>query len=240
MIYGDTDSIMIHSRSKSLPEARGMAATLKKEVNRLYKCLEIEVDGVFEMMLLLKKKKCAPHCPRAALRRSPPAALASSRCLAGYPAGCCCGIGLPHPASANQRPLPPSHSPSHLLFLLPRYAALVVDAEDGAGRATRWTRETKGLDLVRRDWCPLSREVGSKVLDLLLSARPRDEIVEAVHEYLRSVAADVRANKLPIEQVRCALGSALKCGAGALRRRRRLLLLSRSCALAASRPGCPH
>ena len=31
------------------------------------------------------------------------------------------------------------------------------------------TRETKGLDLVRRDWCSLSREAGSTVLDFILS-----------------------------------------------------------------------
>ncbi|KAJ1633420.1 hypothetical protein T492DRAFT_1142813 [Pavlovales sp. CCMP2436] len=86
-----------------------------------------------------------------------------------------------------------------LLLKKKKYAALVVEGEEN-GVATKWSRETKGLDLVRRDWCLLSRDVGSKVLDLLLSARPRDEIVEAVHEYLRAVAAAVRANQLPIEQ----------------------------------------
>jgi DNA polymerase alpha subunit A len=36
-----------------------MGQVLKKEVNSLYKCLEIEIDGVFKALLLLKKKKYA-------------------------------------------------------------------------------------------------------------------------------------------------------------------------------------
>jgi len=36
-----------------------MGKKLKDEVNCLYKCLEIEIDGVFKSLLLLKKKKYA-------------------------------------------------------------------------------------------------------------------------------------------------------------------------------------
>jgi DNA polymerase alpha subunit A len=36
-----------------------MGKRLKAEVNVLYKCLEIEIDGVFKSLLLLKKKKYA-------------------------------------------------------------------------------------------------------------------------------------------------------------------------------------
>ena len=36
-----------------------MGKLLKQEVNVLYKCLEIEIDGVFKSLLLLKKKKYA-------------------------------------------------------------------------------------------------------------------------------------------------------------------------------------
>ena len=108
-----------------------------------------------------------------------------------------------------------------LLLKKKKYAALTVTAEDATtGRASAWARETKGLDLVRRDWCTLSRKVGSAVLDLLLSTRAREEIVEALHEYLRSVAADVRANKLPI-QVRAVAhrGGAWPCKQARARRR---------------------
>ena len=107
VIYGDTDSVMIHSGTDNLAEARKMAEGLKREVNKHYRCMEIDIDGVMKSMLLLKKKK---------------------------------------------------------------YAALMVEeAKDGT---LSTTRETKGLDLVRRDWCTLSRSAGSQVLVLILSVTP--------------------------------------------------------------------
>lgn len=90
VIYGDTDSIMINTNSRSLEEVfklgnkvsscnycktssmslRGAKLCLhallshtspqvKAEVNKLYKLLEIDIDGVFKSLLLLKKKKYA-------------------------------------------------------------------------------------------------------------------------------------------------------------------------------------
>jgi len=77
-----------------------MGKRLKIEVNCLYKCLEIEIDGVFKSLLLLKKKK---------------------------------------------------------------YAALKYE---GYGTAdVKVVQEMKGLDMVRRDWCPLSKSVGNYVLN---------------------------------------------------------------------------
>ena len=96
MIYGDTDSVMIHSATDNLAEARKMAHALKGEINKHYRCMEIDIDGVMQSMLLLKKKK---------------------------------------------------------------YAALMVEEKPDGALVT--TRETKGLDLVRRDWCTLSRQAGS-------------------------------------------------------------------------------
>ena len=49
--------------------------------------------------------------------------------------------------------------------------------------------ETKGLDIVRRDWCPLARAAGHAALQHILSGRDEDAIVEAVHELLRETAA---------------------------------------------------
>ena len=67
--------------------------------------MEIEIDGIFKTMLLLKKKK---------------------------------------------------------------YAALVIT--DKAGKPDEVTKmELKGLDMVRRDWCPLSKNIGNYILQLILS-----------------------------------------------------------------------
>ena len=50
---------MINTGTNDLSHALEMGKKLKSDVNLLYKCLEIEIDGVFKCLLLLKKKKYA-------------------------------------------------------------------------------------------------------------------------------------------------------------------------------------
>ncbi|KAL7570142.1 hypothetical protein ACA910_019981 [Epithemia clementina (nom. ined.)] len=62
VIYGDTDSIMINTRIsdlKDISQVTMLGERVKKEVNRLYKTIELEIDAIFRSMLLLKKKKYA-------------------------------------------------------------------------------------------------------------------------------------------------------------------------------------
>lgn len=59
VVYGDTDSIMIHTGTSEIDVALQLGASIKKEVNKRYKLLEIELDAVYKRMLLLKKKKYA-------------------------------------------------------------------------------------------------------------------------------------------------------------------------------------
>ncbi|RUO96508.1 DNA polymerase family B-domain-containing protein [Jimgerdemannia flammicorona] len=93
VIYGDTDSIMIYTNEIEVAKVIEIGNELKKKVNERYNLLEIEIDGLFRQMLLLKKKK---------------------------------------------------------------YAALAVEEHNGTMVEVV---ETKGLDLVRRDWCGLSHDV---------------------------------------------------------------------------------
>ncbi|KAG5177612.1 DNA polymerase family B-domain-containing protein [Tribonema minus] len=140
VVYGDTDSVMVNTRTKDLPQAKQQASTLrgnliKREVNKLYSSLELDLDGIFQAMLLLKKKK---------------------------------------------------------------YAALVV--VENADGTIGVQREVKGLDLVRRDWCGLSKEAGQHVLDRILSGDARETVVESIHEHLRALADAMRAGAVPIGQ----------------------------------------
>lgn len=48
-------------------------------------------------------------------------------------------------------------------------------------------QEQKGLDMVRRDWCPLSKDVGNFALREILSAKPKEEVVTAIHDHLTKV-----------------------------------------------------
>ena len=59
VIYGDTDSIMINSNSIDFEEVLKLGKEIKAEVNKLFKLLELDVDGLYRYMLLLKKKKYA-------------------------------------------------------------------------------------------------------------------------------------------------------------------------------------
>lgn len=135
VIYGDTDSIMINTGTNSVKEALEMGQKLKVEVNVLYKCLEIEIDGIFKSMLLLKKKK---------------------------------------------------------------YAALVV--ENYGKPDEKITTELKGLDMVRRDWCPLSKNVGNFVLKEILSGKQREDIVMSLNEYLSNVGQKMKKGETPLSE----------------------------------------
>lgn len=59
MVYGDTDSVFVNSNHLDLAEALKLAHRFKKAVNDQYRLLEIDVDGVFQRLLLLQKKKYA-------------------------------------------------------------------------------------------------------------------------------------------------------------------------------------
>ena len=59
VIYGATDSIMINSNSIDYDEVFKLGAQIKLAVNKTYKLLELDIDGVYRYMLLLKKKKYA-------------------------------------------------------------------------------------------------------------------------------------------------------------------------------------
>jgi len=178
VIYGDTDSIMIHtniaskdeeedsllpvlpnaneegidaaSKQKILIERRAkymqiekeklkkvriLGEKVKREVNKLYRTLELELDGIFKCMLLLKKKK---------------------------------------------------------------YAALVVnEKKDGK---VEYSKEMKGLDIVRRDWCVLSKEVGRYVLDQILSGENRDIVLANIFAYLEELSKKIRNSEISLDK----------------------------------------
>eukprot|EP00090_Calanus_glacialis_P016583 TRINITY_DN25936_c0_g1_i4.p1 TRINITY_DN25936_c0_g1~~TRINITY_DN25936_c0_g1_i4.p1 ORF type:complete len:1464 (-),score=583.40 TRINITY_DN25936_c0_g1_i4:126-4448(-) len=59
VIYGDTDSVMVNTNSTDYDEVFKLGHEVKQAVNKLYRLLELDIDGVYKYMLLLKKKKYA-------------------------------------------------------------------------------------------------------------------------------------------------------------------------------------
>mmetsp|Transcript_83678 Transcript_83678/g.249736 ORF Transcript_83678/g.249736 Transcript_83678/m.249736 type:complete len:1455 (+) Transcript_83678:118-4482(+) len=132
VVYGDTDSVFVNTKTADHDQAMQAAQHIKRSVNKRYKRLEIEIDAVFARLMLLKKKK---------------------------------------------------------------YAAIkVVD----------WTKKTferefKGLDIVRRDWCGLAKEIGELVLTKVLEEGKEDS-VHWVHNYLAEKAQEMDEKRVPLER----------------------------------------
>lgn len=58
----------------------------------------------------------------------------------------------------------------------------------------------QGLDLVRREWCVLSKDTGKFVLDRILSGEAREAVVATIHEHLETLATSMRAGEVTVPQ----------------------------------------
>ncbi|KAG9444049.1 hypothetical protein H6P81_015389 [Aristolochia fimbriata] len=134
VIYGDTDSIMIYTGLDDISKAKAISGKVIQEVNKKYRCLEIDLDGLYKRMLLLKKKK---------------------------------------------------------------YAAVKVQFKDGTPYEII---ERKGLDMVRRDWSLLSKELGDFCLRQILSGGACEEVVESIHSSLIKVQEEMRKGEVELEK----------------------------------------
>ncbi|KAJ7952842.1 DNA polymerase [Quillaja saponaria] len=134
VIYGDTDSIMVYSGLDDIAKAKTMSGKVIQEVNKKYRCLEIDLDGLYKRMLLLKKKK---------------------------------------------------------------YAAIKVQFKDGTPYEVI---ERKGLDIVRRDWSLISKELGEFCLSQILSGGSCEDVVESIHNSLMKVQEDMRKGQIELEK----------------------------------------
>ncbi|TVY92235.1 DNA polymerase alpha catalytic subunit [Lachnellula willkommii] len=57
--------------------------------------------------------------------------------------------------------------------------------------------EVKGLDMKRREYCNLSKEVSSKLLNEILSGDESEVVITRIHEYLREISTQMRENAVP-------------------------------------------
>lgn len=58
----------------------------------------------------------------------------------------------------------------------------------------------QGLDLVRREWCTLSKDTGKFVLDRILSGEAREAVVAGIHEHLETLATSMRAGEVDVQR----------------------------------------
>ncbi|CCX31329.1 hypothetical protein FPQ18DRAFT_270988 [Pyronema domesticum] len=134
VIYGDTDSVMINTLADNYSDALKIGNEFKKEVNNRYRLLEIDIDNVFQRLLLHAKKK---------------------------------------------------------------YAAMNCIMINGK---LDTKMEVKGLDMRRREYCQLSKEASSHILNEVFTGDEKEAVVERIHDYLRELAEKLREGKFPVQK----------------------------------------
>ncbi|KAJ5776859.1 hypothetical protein N7520_000105 [Penicillium odoratum] len=81
-----------------------------------------------------------------------------------------------------------------LLHAKKKYAAVNLTEVDGKYVEKL---EVKGLDMKRREYCALSKEVSSKLLNEILSGEDQEVVLNNVHEYLRELAEKMKNFEIP-------------------------------------------
>ncbi|KAK3313779.1 hypothetical protein B0H66DRAFT_566963 [Apodospora peruviana] len=81
-----------------------------------------------------------------------------------------------------------------LLQAKKKYAAINMVEADGKFIEKM---EVKGLDMKRREYCGLSKEISSRILNEILSGDDTEVSVQRIHEYLRETAAKMREQAIP-------------------------------------------
>jgi DNA polymerase alpha subunit A len=60
--------------------------------------------------------------------------------------------------------------------------------------------EVKGLDMKRREYCNLSKEVSSQLLNEILSGDDADVVITRIHDYLREISTKMREYAVPTQK----------------------------------------
>ena len=84
-----------------------------------------------------------------------------------------------------------------LLHAKKKYAAINMAEVDGKYVDKL---EVKGLDMKRREYCALSKDISQRLLNEILSGEDPELVLEKVHEYLREVSGKMRENSVPMQK----------------------------------------
>lgn len=85
-----------------------------------------------------------------------------------------------------------------LLHAKKKYAALTVSLNKDESERT--VLEVKGLDMKRREFCPLSRDVSIHVLNTVLSEDDSEKALSDIYEYLERVKVQMENNEIRVDK----------------------------------------
>lgn len=148
IVYGDTDSIFIDTKTDNFKNAMKMGKEAMKRINRNSKSgiLEIGIDGVYKRLLLNNKKRYSGLC--------------------------------------------------------------ITNAEElleanGEEVEPQYKMEVKGMDVIRREWCDLSKETGNSLLNLILSDEDnfKDEIYKILERVSKQLSDESKVKEVPISKL---------------------------------------
>ncbi|KAI1331307.1 hypothetical protein F5Y16DRAFT_361147 [Xylariaceae sp. FL0255] len=60
--------------------------------------------------------------------------------------------------------------------------------------------EVKGLDMKRREYCALSKEISTRILNEILSGDETEVSIQRIHEYLREISSKIREHAIPTQK----------------------------------------
>ncbi|KAH6841139.1 hypothetical protein B0I37DRAFT_331993 [Chaetomium sp. MPI-CAGE-AT-0009] len=84
-----------------------------------------------------------------------------------------------------------------LLQAKKKYAAINLVEVDGKFVEKM---EVKGLDMKRREYCPLAREISKRILDEILSGDDIELSIQRIHEHLRDVSTKMREQAIQVSK----------------------------------------
>lgn len=84
-----------------------------------------------------------------------------------------------------------------LLHAKKKYAAVNLTEVDGKYIEKL---EVKGLDMKRREYCALSKEVSQRLLNEILSGEDQEVVLNKVHDYLRELAEKMKEFAVPVQK----------------------------------------
>ena len=81
-----------------------------------------------------------------------------------------------------------------------KYAALTVASRNPKDPSQFvYQKEVKGLDIVRRDWCLLAKQIGEKVLNEILSGQSCDTVLTNINKILNDTADKIKNNSFDLK-----------------------------------------
>ncbi|GEQ68202.1 hypothetical protein JCM33374_g1869 [Metschnikowia sp. JCM 33374] len=86
-----------------------------------------------------------------------------------------------------------------LLHAKKKYAAMNVSFDKKTGKEVL-SLEVKGLDMRRREYCQVSKEISTFVLQKLLSDKDPEEALTEVYDYLETMNKKIRNNELSVDK----------------------------------------